>query len=119
MTIKQDFYNVDEFWGYVEAKLYCNVPQYIKNLLKIRYLDEPLTLKEINDDVIEQLETFVKSGGLAPYIPENADLKEYFGVFHQTQHKFKIVPGHKVLLKYIVEFVSHQIETIGPEFYKR
>lgn len=120
MTIKQDFYNADQFWGYIEGKLFCNVPKYIKNLLRVKGLDDPVALQLIDDSIIDQLEVFVKNGGLTPHIPSNAtDLKDFFGIFHQLQHKFKIVPGHKVLLKYIVDFVAQQIDTKGPEFYKR
>lgn len=120
MTIKQDVFDRDQFWGYVEEKLFCNVPKYIKNLLRIKGLDDPISLQLIDDGVIEQLEVFVKTGGLTPFIPNNAtDLKDFFGIFHQVHHKFKIVPGHKVLLQYIVDFVAQQIDSNGPEFYKR
>lgn len=119
MTIKQDPYNPDQFWSYIESKLYCNVPQYIKNLLRIRGLDDAVNMQSIDDEVIEQLEVFVKNGGLVPFIPNNANLKDFFGIFHQLQDKFKIVPGHKVLLKYIVEFVAQQTNAKGPEFFKR
>lgn len=118
MTIKEA-YNPDEFWSFIESKIYCNVPQYLKNLLRIKGLDDAITIQLINDEVIEHLEVFVKNGGLIPFIPDNADLKDFFGIFEKIQDKFKIVPGHKVLLKYIVKFVVQQTNAKGPEFYKR
>ncbi|XP_037028667.1 uncharacterized protein LOC119068911 [Bradysia coprophila] len=119
MTIKQDFYNADEFWGYVEGKLHCNVPKYIKNILRIKCLDDPISLQDIDDTVIEQLESFVQSGGLTPFIPDNTtDLKEFYGIFHQVPNKFKITVGSKILLKLIVAYVTEQVNTKGPNFYK-
>lgn len=120
MTIKQEFYNVDEFWGYVEGKLHCNVPKYIKNLLRIKCLDDPISVQTIDDSVMAQLELFVRGGGLNPFIPNNTtNLKDFFGIYHQIPDKFKITIGHKILLRVIVEYVIEQVSANGPTFYKR
>lgn len=120
MTIKEDFYNADEFWGYVEGKLHCSVPKYIKNLLRIKCLDDPISVQAIDSSVIEQLELFVQSGGLNPFIPDGTtDLKDFYGIFHHVPHKFKITVGSKILLNLVVEYVTEQVNTKGPDFYKR
>lgn len=109
MTIKQDFRHADQLWGYIEGKLYCNVPKYIKNLLRVRGLDDPASLQSIDDDIIKQLEVFVKNGGLTPFIPNSAtNLKDFFGIFHQFQQDFEILPGHKVCIKFLenVDYLS-------------
>lgn len=118
MTIKPYFFNANQFWGYVETKLCCQVPNYMKNLLRVKGLDDPVSFQSIDDSIIEELEIFVRTGGLNPFIPNNAtDLKDFFGMFHQLQHKFRFISSHKVLLKYIVAFVAKEIESKGPEFY--
>lgn len=120
MTIKEDVYNADEFWGYVEKKLHCNVPKYIKNLLRIKCLDDPISIQAIDSSVMLQLEAFVQSGGLTPFIPDDAtDLKDYYGVFHSVPDKFKFTAGSKIILNLVSEYVTGEVYTKGPNFYKR
>lgn len=119
MTIKNDKDDADRFWSVIESKLYCKVPEYIKNLLRINGLDNAAAIQSVNDEVIEQLELFAKSGSMLPYIPQNADLKDFFWIFHKIQDKFLIVPGHKILLKCIVAYVVEQNDSNGLEFFTR
>jgi len=45
-------------------------------------------------------------------------LKITSGSFTKKQDQFIFVPGHKVMLKYIVAFVTDQTNAKGPEFFK-
>lgn len=97
-----------KFWTFIEHKMKCIVPMYIRNLLACQGFDCIAAIKNIVDDDIQHLEMFAKSEEYGRKIPKDADREQFYGFYHDAQDRFEIVRGHKVLLREIVKFLSQE-----------
>lgn len=70
-----------------------------------------VTIEKINDEAIADMETFVRED-LFDLLSNECDiddetpLKNFYGLYHANKDKFRFVPGEKVLLKRIAEYVE-------------
>lgn len=78
------------FWQIVNQNY--ELPVYIKNIIKINYLNAPLVFKTVNETTLNELENFVQNG-MIDILEPGADLKLYFGPYYQNPDKFRFLIG--------------------------
>lgn len=96
------------FWEVLEDLMSLEIPLHVKNILTLYGLDNAPAMRNINDELIKQIEKFVHEDMLRR-IPTDANLKDYFGGYENEIDKFKFVGGHIILLKEIVIFINDTI----------
>lgn len=108
----------DKFWSLIEAKMGCNVPKYLQNLLKLRGYENAISIQTITKEDIDELTTYAKSEEMKARIPVDCDPKDYFGdYFWSTPENFYVLPGHVKLLLKIVDFINITLATKGYDFF--
>lgn len=95
------------FWNKIQAELGACVPEHLKNILKYNNLDNPLSFRDITEEIIDDLENFAKTL-LIELIEDdvNVDMKSYFGIFHKKPNNFRFVIGDKMLIRRMVDFIK-------------
>ncbi|XP_043476364.1 uncharacterized protein LOC122507622 [Leptopilina heterotoma] len=95
------------FWNKIQAELGACVPEYLKNILKYNNFDNPLSFRDITEEIIDDLENFAKTL-LIELIEDdvNVDMKSYFGIFHKKPNNFRFVIGDKMLIRRMVDFIK-------------
>lgn len=108
----------NKFWNIIENKMGCIVPKYIRNILRLRGFDDPVSISTITKDDIEAFKKFAKTI-MKDMIPAGADPLEYY--FHtayaETPQTFEIAPGHVNLLVSIVQFIKEQTVIHGHQYF--
>lgn len=88
-----------------------NFPNYVKNIMTITGFDNLQSIGEIDDDDIEEMESFGRLS-LGEIIPKNANLIDY--LFYQKDFlNFKIMPGHKKAIKKL----KNEIQEKGVDYF--
>jgi len=99
----------------VERKQAIIFPQYLRNILKLRGYDSASTVTAITKEDIEtNFEKFAKTD-MKQYIGQN-NKNDYYSIFG-TPEKFQIIPGHKILLHKVVQFVTEMTNHYGIDYF--
>ncbi|XP_077256268.1 uncharacterized protein LOC143894077 [Temnothorax americanus] len=86
-----------KFWDKLEAEVGAFIPLHIRNICKYNGLDNPLSIRFIDESTIGDIEEFVRN--TMTKLLENVEDKEnYFGVQHKQAENFKFNHGDKFLL---------------------
>lgn len=80
----------------IYVKNYISIPTYLQNLLIINGFDTNVSLCNISDEDITEMEEFAR-GVMRDYI-EPDEMKNFYGWFLDKKEKFQILEGHKKLL---------------------
>ncbi|KAJ8668018.1 hypothetical protein QAD02_009681 [Eretmocerus hayati] len=100
------------FWSAIERYMIgYPIPMYIKNILKLRHIDNRITLKSYDRDIVNELEIFVQSDAYKKMIPPGADLIDYYGFFHANPSAFGFSLGHEALLMRIIKLCKEEEDT--------
>lgn len=81
----------------MEDKYTESIPVELKNLLEIAGYTTKDALMNINETDIQEIETFAQND--LHNIIEKEQFEKYYGVYKNAPTKFKILPGHKKILK--------------------
>lgn len=87
----------EHFWNEVEKILKCSFPKYIKNLMSIRGFDNKISILELDNTDINDIENFVRDD-LKTFLPENANPRDFYGLYENNKKNFKFLPGHIKLI---------------------
>ncbi|XP_031332934.1 uncharacterized protein LOC116163219, partial [Photinus pyralis] len=101
-TTNSAYQGTDEFEKEIPA-----LPQDLKNVLKISGYYNIESLSNITNDDIQAIEQFGREE-LTSLIDE-AEYEQYFGVYKRVPQKFKLLPGHKKLLKIASETLKKKL----------
>lgn len=93
------------FFEVLENLMSIEIPNYLKNILTLYGLDNAPSMRNINDDLIKEIQKFVVEDMLC-LIPTEKNLKDYFGNYANNIEKFKFVGGHILLMKELVIFIN-------------
>lgn len=91
------------WWQSFEAECGVKLPTYLKNLLILNGFDNTISLSELTDEDIVSIEKFARED-LEDLLELGTPLKSYYGIYEKKSKAFKIVPGHRILLKRIVDY---------------
>lgn len=91
----------------------CEVPTYLRALLELKGFNNVVSVKEMDDDDIAELETFVQS----ECIKKNADLANYCGNYCNDIKSFEISRGTRKMLKQISNYCREKYSSVGPHFF--
>lgn len=97
---------VNHFWSLIESYTGTFVPIYIKNIMRLNNLDNPLAFKSITDDVLAEVEAFARTEMIRFVEPHL--MGDYYSHFADSPTQFKFMIGDKVLIKELVNFVKSQ-----------
>lgn len=101
------------FWDLVEKNMACTDPPYIKTVLELNGYDSAPTVQTITKEDIGYFETYIQSKLINIIDKVNSDkndTEKYLTPFKDEPSTFKIIRGHLVLIKKIVEFVKSKIK---------
>lgn len=108
--------DVEKFWNCIERKMAIIFPQYLRNILKFLGYDSAATVRAITqEDIDEKFEKFAKNK-MTPYVPNNAKQEDYYYYFRKPE-RFYIIPGHKILLKQVVECTRNMTDKYGIDYF--
>ena len=108
--------DVEKFWNYMEKKMAMIFPQYLRNILKFMGYDSAATVRAITQEEIdEKFEKFAKTK-MIPYVPSDAKKEDYYYYFKKPE-LFYIIPGHKILLRQVVEFTRKMTDKYGIDYF--
>lgn len=104
----------DQFWSAVERHIKCQVPMYIKNLLKSQGFDNALALKKLDEEDVNFLEVFAKSEDYRKVlaISDQSNLDDFYGSYCDRPKEFQILRGHR---KMLIEMVA-AVQNMSQEF---
>lgn len=108
--------NSNLFWDVIEAKM-GEVPNYLKNILKLRGYENAVSIQTIEEADIESFHNFLKSDDMKSRVTLNAIKEDYYGVFWETPATAYILPGHVKFLEQIVAFVNITLVTKGYDYF--
>lgn len=82
----------------------CIVPNYVRNILRLRGFDDAVSVSKITKDDIESLKHFAKNS------KSNANRLDYYflAVYEKKPEDFEIAPGHVKLLESIIDFIKEK-----------
>lgn len=108
--------DLEKFWNIIEVKMGCNVPKHIQNILALNGYENAVSIKTLTSEDFNQLQSFARSD-MYKRIPENSDLKDYYGSFYSTPEEFIFLPGYIKLIEEIVSFIKCKTASEGPNFF--
>lgn len=97
----------ERFWAIILSDLGIEIPIHLKNLLKMEDFDNPLSLRNLSMDDIENLEHFGKTHMLKLLEPSH-NRKDYFGSYYNTPEQFRISSGNKKLLMELSNYIKEK-----------
>lgn len=108
----------NKFWSVIETKMGCIVPNYVRNILRLRGFDDAVSVSKITKDDIEALKHFAKNS-MNDMIPSNANRLDYYflAVYEKNPEAFEIAPGHVKLLESIIDFIKEKTVIHGHEYF--
>lgn len=93
----------NELFDLLELKMNTTIPVVIRNILIMNDIDSALVLSRVNESCYETIQNFMRLDFSKDIIPDEADLKNYLGIYATCQQKFTFSVGQKILLEAIVE----------------
>lgn len=106
----------DLFWDLIQVKMQCEVPIYLRNLLHLNGFSNVVSVKEMDDEDITELENFVKTEKLKSLLPERYNPTDYFGQYADAS-SFEIPRGTRKMLKEISRYASEKWNSEGAAFF--
>ena len=94
-------------WTILEKKV--TIPKYIKKIFEINHLDNLLAFKNITSEILNELETFAR-GIMKVLLKDSDDLETYYGIYQKMPESFSFLPGDRLLIYELVEFVKNKSE---------
>lgn len=108
--------DVESFWNFMERKMAIIFPTYLRNILKLRGYDNAVSVKAITtDDIENNFEIFAKTS-MTNRIPKNGNHEDYFSIYDGPDD-FEIIPGHKILLAEVVEYIKEMTNLHGKDYF--
>lgn len=107
---------MSDFWDFIEAKMGCNVPKYVKNIFYLNGYENAVSIKTLKSADIVELQTFAQNT-MESRIPEDVDKSDYYGCFTMNTKEFMFLPGHIRLIEEIVAYINQKTALHGPEFF--
>lgn len=104
--------NVNPIWTFVEAKLNCKVPVYIKNILEVCGYTNGMSIACIEEDDFEYFEGEVKNGNVSEYF---GDGKDVLDGSNKKKEDFEFVRGHRKFVLAIRDLIKTHIDENGPD----
>lgn len=97
---------IAHFWKKVQDEVGNRVPQYLKNISKSNNLDNAFAMRDFDDNVIAELETFSKTTMLQILQEEQVDLQEYYGRFYKNPENFRRICRFSAIWEQCFDFSS-------------
>lgn len=94
------------FWTIIKNELFIDVPPYLKHLLHFCGFDNAAAIKVITDDKFTEMEEFARNDMMV--LVEGWRKSDFFGIYSRIPQRFRILPGHKVLIMEIKRFVEEK-----------
>lgn len=98
----------NEFWDSIQSTTGLIVPSYIRNILKLNGFNSVMSLRFLDEEDLNEIENFVKSGGMLRILPSDANLNDFYGPFLESRTDFQFLRGHRKVLKYVSSFVREK-----------
>lgn len=92
------------FWALIETSKNANLPVYVKNILRLSVMDNPLSFQHLSDAKITELECFARNE-IRFFLKPTDKKEDFYGPYHDDPSKFKFVMGVKHTLTEMVTFV--------------
>lgn len=89
----------DSFFNLIDKHSKLKIPVYLRKILVLCGYDSALVFSEFDDACICDIEQFIRHEFNSDLIERNEKVEDYLGICKNSQTNFKIVSGHKVLLK--------------------
>lgn len=93
----------------VTSKLGAEIPIYLPVLLFQNGYDNLNSLAQLDATKFEEIENSVRDGEIEDFIPKNADRQIFYGKYHASQKKFKILQWHKDLLLKVASICQSEL----------
>ena len=106
--------STSSFWNILEEHKGVHIPIYVKNILQLNNLDNPIAFKIITDETLKEIELFSREN-ITDFLNPDEDMKLFFGPFYKTPEKFSFLIGDKFLIRDLVNFVQSKPE----DFFKK
>lgn len=91
-----------EFLMEVEKSLGIQVPIQLKKLLAINGYTNVKIIATITEEDLNEIENFARND--LPYLIDKSEYNDYYGVFAKSTDTFKILNGHRKMLKMIQDY---------------
>lgn len=104
-------------WEPFETNI-SQIPTYLKNILTLSGFDNIISLQNLDDAAIIEIERFARDQ-LHLFIPEDAKLEDYYNIYNNNPEMFTIVAGHKILLREIRMYSMEKGAEFFTKFIKR
>ncbi|XP_033219561.1 uncharacterized protein LOC117174499 isoform X2 [Belonocnema kinseyi] len=91
------------WWIEAETANKATIPLYLKNLLMMTEFDNLPSLEGLDTQQVEMMESFAQTEMENLIDPENP-LTDYYGIYGKYSKNFKILPGHRILLKELRDY---------------
>lgn len=105
-------FNKMDFWANIENDLCIQIPNHLKNALNICGFANPISIKLITNEAIDEVEKFVRQKLPGVILKNNksaCDPKEYFGeLYERDPTSFEIHLGERMLIEQIVDYVKNK-----------
>lgn len=105
-------FKIMDIWTTIENDLCIQVPNHLKNALNFCGFGNPISIKLITSNAVDDVEKFVRQklpGIILKHNKNVRDLKDYFGeVYAGDPTSFEIHFGERMLIEKIVEFVKNK-----------
>lgn len=100
------------FWDKIEKSLCCTIPNYVKNIFKVQNLDNPIALSGVNEDIVKELQEFVRTDVYKSTIPSTDDnstkLSDFYGIYDKYPTQFQFTIGDKLMIFKVKDFVANK-----------
>lgn len=106
----------EKFWDLIEVKFGCSVPRYVQNILALNGYDNALSVKTIGAEDMEYFQKYAREE-MHKSVPQNADLRDYYGSFYKSKEDFVFLRGHVKLIEQIVFLINTTIASKGTEVF--
>jgi hypothetical protein len=93
------------FWNILERDSGAYISPTIKNILRLNNMDNPLSFRNITEDVLKEFEIFAQTV-MTSFIEPNSNMRDYFGIFHNMPEKFRFMIGDRHLILELVKMVK-------------
>lgn len=90
-------FNLNGGLDYIEETLDLKLPNYIKNIFNFSGYDTVLSIIQISESDIKEIEKFARKD-MPDLIPNDSNKSEFFGVYKDNIQTFQFIPGHRKLL---------------------
>lgn len=102
----------NKFWDAIELETGSEIPLYLRNILKHHGFNCAMSIKLMDEEDLDDIETMVTSGAFQSIFMNDADVTEHFlGPFCKKPDSFRILRGYRKMFMSISNYIREK----GPE----